>query len=230
MSIKKYNILILLSLLFVLPQAEAQLFKRNKKELFSNVRENRVGEHIDIQTLTVDENINVPIIDSPLAHRKIREYMAEQAKTLQKLKQHGVSQVEFLRGDEVIKVTIPMDKLFYPNDTTLLNKTDLLLRPFARYGEAPGMYHILIVTHSDNTGSISYNLELTQNRASKIYSRLKQLGLETREVVIYGVGGEEPITDNLTMANRQKNRRTEIYLIPGEEMIYMSLRGRLEIK
>lgn len=230
MSIKKHYILILLSLLFVLPQTEAKLLKRNKKGLIASIRENRIGGHIDIQTLTVDENINVPIIESPLVHRKVREYMAEQGKILQKLKQHGVSQVDFIRGEEVIKLTILMDKLFYPNDTTLLNKSELLLRPIARYGEKIGMYHILIVTHSDNTGSIEYNLNLTLNRAEKIHEKLKQLGLKTSEVVVYGMGGEEHVVDNITMENRQKNRRTEIYLIPGEEMINLALRGRLEVK
>ena len=231
MSIKKHYILILISLLFVLPHADAKLIKRGNGEgLFSKLRDSKTEKHIDIQTLTVDENINVPIIESPLAHRKVREYIAEQFKTLQKLKQYGISQVEFLRGEEVIKLTIPMDKLFYPNDTVMLNKSDLLLRPIARYGDKPGMYHILIVTHSDNTGSIEYNLNLTQNRAESIYNKLKQLGLYTTEVVIYGMGGEEPKVDNLTMENRQKNRRTEIYLIPGEEMINLALRGRLEIK
>ena len=71
---------------------------------------------------------------------------------------------------------------------------------------------------------------VTLKKYDIIYNKLKQLGLYTTEVVIYGMGGEEPKVDNLTMENRQKNRRTEIYLIPGEEMINLALRGRLEIK
>ena len=228
MSIKKQYILILLSLLFAIPQVEAQLFNRQKKGgLLKDVKSE---QHINIQTLTVDENKNIPLIESPLARRKIREYMVVQEKTLQKLKQYGISDVESQRGGEVIKITIPMDKLFYPNDTTLLSKAELLLRPIARYGAEQGMYHILIVTHSDNTGSIDYNLKLTSLRAEKLYGKLKQLGAKTDEIVIYGMGGEEPLNDNLTMANRKNNRRTEIYLIPGEEMIRLSLRGKLEAK
>lgn len=228
MSIKKQYILIALSLLFVIPQVEAQLFNRQKKG--GLLKENKIEQPIDIQTLTVDENINIPIVESPLAHRKIREYMAEKVKSLQKLKQYGVSDVELLRDDEVIKVSIPMDKLFYPNDTTFLSKADLLMRPIARYGEEEGMYHILIVTHSDNTGSIDYSLNLTSNRAERIRTKLKQLGAKINEIVVYGMGSEEPVANNFTMESRRKNRRTEIYLIPGEEMIKLSLRGRLEIK
>ncbi|MBR2475170.1 MAG: OmpA family protein [Bacteroidaceae bacterium] len=229
----KHNryILTILILLFVTPQVESQLLKRQKKSgVQLSIRDNKAAPHIDIQTLTLDENINVPIVESPLSHRKIREYMAEQEKTLQKLKQYGVSQVELQRLGEVIKLTIPVDKLFYPNDTTLYNKVDLLLRPIARYGEEIGMYHILIVVHSDNTGSIEYNLNLTTQRAEQLHRKLKQLGLKTEEVVVYGMGGEEPLTDNHTMEKRKKNRRVEIYLVPGEEMIKLSLRGRLEVK
>ncbi len=228
MSIKKQYILIAILLLFAIPQVDAQLFNRQKKG--GLLKENKTEQHIDMHTLTVDENINIPIVESPLAHRKIREYMAEKVKSLQKLKQYGLSKVELLRGDEVIKVTIPMDKLFYPNDTTFLPKSDLLLRPIARYGEEEGMYHILVVTHSDDTGSIDYCLNLTSNRADRLLLRLKQLGVKTKEIVAYAMGSEEPVTDNLSMESRRKNRRTEIYLIPGEEMIKLSLRGRLEIK
>jgi outer membrane protein OmpA-like peptidoglycan-associated protein len=228
MSIKKQYILIVISLLLAIPQVEAQLFNRLKKG--GLLKDNKTEQIIDIQTLTVDENINIPVVESPLAHRKIREYMAVKEKSLQKLKQYGVSQVELLRNAEVIKVTIPMDKLFYPNDTLFLNKADLLLRPIARYGEEEGMYHILVVTHSDNTGSIDYCLNLTSNRADRLLLRLKQLGVKTKEIVVYAMGSEEPVTDNLSMESRRKNRRTEIYLIPGEEMIKLSLRGKLEIK
>lgn len=226
----QYILLILTLLLFVSPQAESQLLKREKKSGVQLSLREKTMPHIDIQTLTLDENINVPIIESPLAHRKIREYMAEQEKILQKLKQYGVSQVELQRGGEVVKLTIPVDKLFYPNDTTLFNKADLLLRPIARYGSDIGMYHILIVVHSDNTGSIEYNLNLTTKRAEQLHNKIKQLGLKTDEVVVYGMGGEEPLTDNLTMEKRKKNRRVDIYLVPGEEMIKLSLRGRLEVK
>lgn len=228
MSIKKQYILIVISLLLAIPQVEAQLFNRLKKG--GLLKDNKTEQIIDIQTLTVDENINIPVVESPLAHRKIREYMAVKEKSLQKLKQYGVSQVELLRNAEVIKVTIPMDKLFYPNDTLFLNKADLLLRPIARYGEEEGMYHILVVTHSDNTGSIDYCLNITSNRAESLVARLKQLGAKTKDIVIYGMGSEEPVVDNLTMESRRKNRRTEIYLVPGDEMIRLSLRGKLEIK
>lgn len=228
MSIKKQYILIVISLLLAIPQVEAQLFNRLKKG--GLLKDNKTEQIIDIQTLTVDENINIPVVESPLAHRKIREYMAVKEKSLQKLKQYGVSQVELLRNAEVIKVTIPMDKLFYPNDTLFLNKADLLLRPIARYGEEEGMYHILVVTHSDNTGSIDYCLNITSNRAERLVAKLKQLGAKTKDIVIYGMGSEEPVADNLTMESRRKNRRTEIYLVPGDEMIRLSLRGKLEIK
>ena len=228
MSIKKQYILIAISLLLAIPQVEAQLFNRQKKG--GVLKDNKTEQHIDIQTLTFDENINIPVVESPLAHRKIREYMAVKEKSLQKLKQYGVSEVELLRGDEVIKVTIPMDKLFYPNDTLFLSKADMLLRPIARYGEDDGMYHILVVTHSDNTGSIDYCLNLTSDRAESLLNRLKQLGVKTKDIVAYAMGSEEPVTDNFTMESRRKNRRTEIYIIPGEEMIKLSLRGKLEIK
>ena len=123
-----------------------------------------------------------------------------------------------------------MDKLFYPNDTLFFSKADMLLRPIARYGEDDGMYHILVVTHSDNTGSIDYCLNLTSDRAESLLNRLKQLGVKTKDIVAYAMGSEEPVTDNFTMESRRKNRRTEIYIIPGEEMIKLSLRGKLEIK
>lgn len=230
MSIKKYYILITMAMILSLPQANSQLLKRQKGKGLISMRSNKEEQSIDIHTLTLDENIHIPVIESPLARRKIREYMASQVKILKKLEQRGISKVELIREQDVIKLTIPMDKLFYPNDTTMLNNSQLLMRPIARYGEVEGMYHILVVTHSDNTGSIEYNHNLTTLRAERIVDNLKNSGLKTTQIVTYAMGGEYPITSNFTMADRQTNRRTEIYLIPADEMIRLAQRGRLETK
>lgn len=225
--LKQYFLLVLL-LFFIAPQlAEAQLFKRKDNGLISKIKGNKSEQHIDIFTLTLDENKEVPEVGSPIAHKKISEYMLNELKRLQKVK--GISVVAE-RNNEILKATIPMDRLFLPNDTALWSRAELVLRPFVRYGEEQGMFHILIVTHSDDTGSVDYSLALTLSRSKAIKQWLLQNGATTTEIVEYAMGAEDPVCDNSSMENRYKNRRAEIYIIPAERIVALAKRAKLSVK
>lgn len=229
---KRVNILtLLIALLLLTFEAEAQIFKRQEGGgFFSIFKKEKKTEQpvIDVHTLTIDENKNLLQIQSSIARKKIKEYMANEQKRLLKVK--NISAVKLEREGEILKAVLPMEKLFLPNDVTLWNRAEMMLRPFVKYFEQKGVFHILIVTHSDNTGSIDYNLTLTSSRAEAILQWFITEGADKEGVVTYAMGGEEPLNKNRTMAERAQNRRAEIYIIPGEEMIRQAQRGKLDIK
>lgn len=193
------------------------------KQLFDRNKEKEV--RINIQELTLDENIAVPEIVSPYASRKIRELVGDEIKRLQKVK--GVS-VSAERDGEVVKAVIPMESLFLPNDTLLWERAQYALRPFVRYIEQPDMFHLLIVTHSDGTGSAEYNLNLTDRRAREIRQWFIDNGGNGEMIAIYGCGAEDPIVGNNSIENRRKNRRTDIYIVPGNTLIKQAERGKID--
>lgn len=51
---------------------------------------------------------------------------------------------------------------------------------------------ILVVGHTDATGSFDYNLGLSRRRAEAVVNRLVQLGIEQRRLYPVGVGFSAP--------------------------------------
>lgn len=137
--------------------------------------------------------------------------------------------VETYRNHEVIIISIPARLLFGPNDTELLAGAETYLDPLKRYvrTQAPDMYRMLLVMHTDNTGSTSYTDALSLSRVEAIYEFLEDEGLDTRYIFPTAAGATDPIYPNDTAAGRADNRRLEIYLIPGTRMLEEAKKGRI---
>jgi len=69
--------------------------------------------------------------------------------------------------------------------------------------------------HTDNVGSDEVNQKLSEQRAESVRNYLIEQGLAQPNVTAQGFGKSTPVVDNLTPANRQKNRRVEI-VVAGE--------------
>ncbi|HIY49498.1 MAG TPA: OmpA family protein [Candidatus Barnesiella excrementavium] len=182
------------------------------------------AQHIDITQLTLDENISIPELDGKEA-RKIR---AAQSREMKRLRKARLTHLELIRNYEVIKATLAASNLFLPNDTVLSDKADLFLRPFLSDLRIPDYYHVMLVMHSDDTGSEAYCLDLTRARAQAVRNWFAGHGGNTDCMVLYEAGPFAPVASNATMEGRAQNRRLDIYLIPGEKMIDMARRGQLD--
>jgi len=74
---------------------------------------------------------------------------------------------------------------------------------------------LLIVGHTDNVGSDTYNLGLSQRRAESAARYLASRGVARYDT--RGRGENEPIASNDSEAGRQQNRRVEIAIYASEE-------------
>ncbi|NCC29596.1 MAG: OmpA family protein, partial [Gammaproteobacteria bacterium] len=68
--------------------------------------------------------------------------------------------------------------------------------------------------HSDNKGSTARNQALTRARAESVREALSAMGVDPDRIAVEGYGGSRPLTDNRTIAARERNRRIEIHLTP----------------
>ncbi len=183
------------------------LFGRNTEEIGTTA-------HPDLAALTVDENLEIPEIP-----KKKREQVLDiQRQESKRLKNINGYKVESFRYNEIIRITIPAAKLFAPNDTTLAPSADKLLRPLLQCLRTPDYYHMLLVMHSDDTGNTAYNYSLTTQRVLDIFNWFERNGAVTDFLIPYAAGSLEPLVPNNSTDNRSRNRRLEIYLIPGEAM------------
>jgi outer membrane protein OmpA-like peptidoglycan-associated protein len=63
--------------------------------------------------------------------------------------------------------------------------------------------------HTDNVGSGSYNMKLSQSRADSVRAYLVLHGIEESRLLSIGYGLTQPIVPNTTDANRALNRRVQ---------------------
>ena len=77
---------------------------------------------------------------------------------------------------------------------------------------------ILIVGHTDATGSENYNLRLSERRAASVRSYIISQGISPIRLSTEGRGESEAIASNETEAGRALNRRVEIVIVANEKM------------
>lgn len=77
---------------------------------------------------------------------------------------------------------------------------------------------ILVIGHTDNTGTDKYNQGLSERRAKSVKSFAVSEGLAGRRVKTEGRSFHEPIADNDSDAGRAQNRRVEIVIVANDKM------------
>lgn len=70
--------------------------------------------------------------------------------------------------------------------------------------------HAEIAGHTDNTGSESYNIFLSQARAQAVVNYLKSKGVHNEQLLAKGYGATRPIDSNATATGKANNRRVEL--------------------
>jgi outer membrane protein OmpA-like peptidoglycan-associated protein len=94
-----------------------------------------------------------------------------------------------------------------PGFNSTMNKIAEVLN---KYGKT----ELLIVGHTDSTGSQQYNQTLSEQRAQSVYQYLQGRGVIHQRLSAYGKGELEPVASNDTEGGRQMNRRVEILVVP----------------
>lgn len=189
----------------------------------SNVPSERIG---DLDEMNFIEMINsVPLGKYSEIIQKFQDKEARTKLINGKFGPKSNCTVENFRNKEVLLVTIPANLLFGPNDVELLPKAADYLSPFKRYLKEPDMYRVLLVMHTDNTGSDTYRDEITEDRVDAVAEWFENSGVDTRYLFSYAMGDGMPLVPNDSFVNRDKNRRLEIYLMPGQKMLDQVKKG-----
>jgi outer membrane protein OmpA-like peptidoglycan-associated protein len=122
------------------------------------------------------------------------------------------------RVGEGIKVTFDSQLLFDfgKTDVKEANKADL--RKLAETLTENPDSNLLIVGHTDNVGSESFNQTLSKNRARAVSYQLTSAGVSSSRLKVQGKGESQPTVSNDTEDNRSQNRRVEIAIYANNKM------------
>jgi outer membrane protein OmpA-like peptidoglycan-associated protein len=104
-------------------------------------------------------------------------------------------------------------KLLFNSDSAVLKPA--AVEQIAKLGDILAKYpedRIRVEGHTDSTGSVSHNEELSMRRAQSVREVLVGRGVKPEQMLVEGVGEARPIADNATAAGRAKNRRVELHI------------------
>lgn len=105
-------------------------------------------------------------------------------------------------------VTFETDKYYVKSSFySVLNSVGTVL---AKYHDTT----LRVTGHTDSTGAIAYNQDLSEKRARSVADYLASQGVARERLYIEGVGPSQPIADNESSAGRAQNRRVELYILP----------------
>jgi outer membrane protein OmpA-like peptidoglycan-associated protein len=84
------------------------------------------------------------------------------------------------------------------------------LREFLAQLPLQQVRRILVAGHTDDVGSHSYNLKLSQQRAQTVAELLVRSGIARERLTIHAYGKERPAVPGTTPEARRRNRRVEV--------------------
>ena len=155
--------------------------------------------------------------------------MDKKAEELKALEGANVEVVKDLNDLDAIKVTFESGILFKINSASLSDVSKKSLKEFAAQMKDLPDTDVIVLGHTDNTGSDEYNEKLSLQRAQTVADYLKTCGMSGNQMKrVEGMSYKLPIADNATQEGRIQNRRVEIYISANEKMIKDAENGTLK--
>lgn len=141
-------------------------------------------------------------------------YMENQQRRLrEQLQGTGVS-VEQNQQTGAIDLVMPGNITFATNSDVIAPAFQGTLGQLAQTLSQYDRTSIMVRGYTDNTGSVSYNQNLSQMRANSVANYLIRSGVNPARIQAVGYGMSNPVASNSTEAGRAQNRRVELTINP----------------
>ena len=141
-----------------------------------------------------------------LAGGAVGNYLDKQAQELKEVAENTK------RTEDGILVDLK-SKLLFNSDSAVLKPE--AVEQIAKLGDILARYpedRIRVQGHTDSTGTVVHNEELSMRRARSVREVLVNRGVKPAQILVEGIGEGHPIADNRTTAGRAQNRRVELHI------------------
>ncbi|MGX6591020.1 chemotaxis protein MotB [Cetobacterium ceti] len=125
------------------------------------------------------------------------------------------SEVQVQNQGTYINLNLPGGVTFATNSANINNSFQNPLNSIAYVLNQYPETRVLVAGFTDNTGSLSYNQELSRSRAQSVANYLVSRGINPTRISAQGYGPSNPVASNNTVAGRAQNRRVEIQIYPA---------------
>ena len=110
--------------------------------------------------------------------------------------------------------TVVLKNIFFESKSiTLGTNSEAELEQLLHLLKENPTLQIQINGHTDNIGSATDNMKLSNGRAQSVVNYLSKNGIDPKRLRFQGFGANQPVSDNSTEAGRAKNRRTELKVV-----------------
>ncbi|MFN2261795.1 MAG: OmpA family protein [Psychroflexus sp.] len=142
--------------------------------------------------------------------------MDKQAKQIEE----EIPGAEVTRVGEGINVTFDENSgVYFDTEKYNINdKSELSLLKLINIFQKYPKTNIIVEGHTDSSGSDSYNMTLSKNRAQAVTDYLTKNGIADSRIKTNWYGEDQPKFDNSTAEGRSKNRRVELAIVANEEL------------
>lgn len=161
-----------------------------------------IGNHMDKQQAALEKELASV---KQLASERDTTYIIEKVKD-----SNNLDAIKLVMGDAVL---FPLNSYtLSPAAQAALSKVAYNLEQF------PGT-DVTVIGYTDNTGTDEINDRLSLERAQSVVAYLEKHGVAAARLKAIGKGSADPVTSNATPEGRAQNRRVEIYITAGQDMI-----------
>lgn len=112
---------------------------------------------------------------------------------------------------------VPAKKAFFlyenSEDTEMTSEMRRHLDNVSNYLKDHTEAEVRITGHSDNSGTLEENMEISTNRAARAANYLKKKGIGASRIFERGMGSMNPLASNKSKHGRKMNRRLEINIM-----------------
>ena len=138
--------------------------------------------------------------------RETQKVLAEKSQLEQQL-----AELQAEKTDRGMVMTLS-DVFFATGKADLMPGAITMVNRLAQFMQQYPEKRLLIEGHTDSTGSSSFNLRLSEDRANAVRNVLLSEGVSGSRIETIGYGMSKPVTSNDTASGRQQNRRVEIVI------------------
>jgi outer membrane protein OmpA-like peptidoglycan-associated protein len=213
--------LLFLSSLTPLAKAQAEEMDSIKEQMAQVAQEKaeiaKEEAELEREAVALDERIAALAVRKDALARREDEIMKAAVARTQQLE----AELAYFKAKETERglVLTLGDVLFEYNEADLRADTLQKLYVLVTYLKEHPDRNVLIEGHTDSTGTETYNLELSQRRATAVRTFLARNGIDPGRLTTRGYGQAQPVASNATAAGRQENRRVEIVILHEGERV-----------
>ena len=125
----------------------------------------------------------------------------------------ALQQAGFIQSDEGWEFSASEKLLFGSNEATLVPTARQTVARIARLLIDLEISAVRVDGHTDTTGGVAYNDQLSLRRAQAVAEAMAAAGMSAANIMVRGLGSRAPVTSNQTLEGRAQNRRVVLVIV-----------------